>query len=834
LYEEFLDSKHAHDTELLHGLKTVGDILVKIEMLSEAELILHRLLSFYKDSALGSSQAAILIVLSLSKCHYKQHDDTKEEQTLRDIFDVLITQSLIESTTVTICIELASFYNRTSRWSEAVDVTSRLLVRLWDAILLVQRPDPKLPSSTADDAIRLATNLASYYMKMSRAAEAENIYLYIFLSCRKDLTLDDRSLLDAAEHLVEFYEATRVVDKAISVLLRLKEDMRTVLGTSNKVYIEISYRLAHLYESNHRPQAGSAYRDIFKDCGGHKHGHGHDYDGSDHGPAISMEAILALIRLCEKQRQVSELLIWYETLWVSFHDHGEDTGLDMKTDFDIFVRYITTVEQTKGLVEAIALAEELRSIFVVRYGAHHIYTIQAILELAQMLEKDEAHHEHATRLYEEITRLHLEDYGDRAVIDGLIIIARERLAHLFSCHDHTVASAEAIWVDIWEDSKRRYGCTHRKTLDYLSKMMIFFAKRGTVESTELGLRTLRAAIIEILEQERDSRRLFNAAEAVFSMYAALRSKEVASKFLLEIRREFSKGSASRGRQGSSTRLSSLDRRSFIFVLTLEQLLRGNKSVDLFTDVSRDLMTETTLYESWMRALQYGGSLETRLSIGARLFSFLDSEGCIEERDNVEEELWTIFYKDLKAEPARAGILWDLFQICLKEVKKDGPAIPLFDAATDAVLSYYQKGNFRQSCDLATWLVRFVEQQGGWNTKELVQLGLKLALYLAGRHSTLNILDRELETKMRSLSVNILIKVFSFDMLEDMDFGTMELDDINVFMRILPTGSNFQHLEVSNLYNNRRNKYLSNISRASWPNSGLSGHKHGGKGPPSSH
>jgi tetratricopeptide (TPR) repeat protein len=787
VYERSLDAKHAHDTDLLGGLKTVGDILMELDMLSDAERVLNRLWQFYKDNMQGSSQAAILVILALSRCHQKQRDDSKEEQTLRDIFEVLITQSVIDGTTTSVCIELASFYSRMSRWSEAVDITSRLLIRLWDAVLRDTRPPPTLPKQLPEDAIKLATNLASYYMKMSRATDAEGIYQFVFLSCRADLPLSDPHILNAVDQLAKFYETTKVVDKAISVLIQLKNDARTALGLGHKVYIDICYRLARLYEAHHRPEVGKAYGDIFKDCGGH-----HSHGGLDGDRAISIEAILALIRLYEKQRQVSELITWYETLWRLFQEHGKDTGLDMKTYFEIFVRYIATIEQTRGLGEAIRLAEELRSACIYRYGGQHIYTIRAILELAQMLEKDESHHEEATRLYEMIIRLHLEDYADQVEIERLILISRERLASLFSCHNHTMPSAQVIWVEIWEDSKKRYGCSHPKTLDYLSKMIAFFATRKTADSTALALKMLQTAVMEILEQERDDRRLFDVAVAVCEMYVLLQSQDAGFELLQDIRRDFSSTTSGR---------ATLDRRSFIFVLALEELLRGNKSSTLFGDVSRDLMTETTLYESWMRALQYGGSLEARLSIGARLIAFLDSKRRTLERNRVEEELWTIFYKELKAESARTGILWDLFQICLKEVKKDGPAMPLFEAATNAVRTYYLQGNFRQSFDLATWLVGFVEQRGGWNSKDLSRLGLKLAFLLAGRESRasldIKVPDRQLDADMRNLSKRIIVQIFKPDSLpKDKDFGSMDLEDIRLLVQMLSTETRL--LEVSPL------------------------------------
>ena len=91
------------------------------------------------------------------------------------------------------------------------------------------------------------------------------------------------------------------------------------------------------------------------------------------------------------------------------------------------------LRKLKDHLGAIRLARELRAVFLAEFGPQDYFSIQAAMELAQLLEIDTVRHEEAVHIYEDICRLPVE--GARCDSDDLATLirrARERLAELLA------------------------------------------------------------------------------------------------------------------------------------------------------------------------------------------------------------------------------------------------------------------------------------------------------------------------------------------------------------------------------------------------------------------
>lgn len=68
----------------------------------------------YRETSRASHKEAVLLALALSQCYHGLKNNSNEESMLRDLFDTLITGESIESGLITVCTELAAFYERAS------------------------------------------------------------------------------------------------------------------------------------------------------------------------------------------------------------------------------------------------------------------------------------------------------------------------------------------------------------------------------------------------------------------------------------------------------------------------------------------------------------------------------------------------------------------------------------------------------------------------------------------------------------------------------------------------------------------------------------------------
>ena len=780
--------RHSTDDSILAKLRLLGDVLRSLNMLAEAEKIYSRLWQWYRETSRTSHKEAVLLALALSQCYHGLKINSNGEGMLRELFDILIAEESIQSVLITVCTELAALYERASKWSQSLEVYRRLLIRLWPRVLSRGSTFGGLPDVFAYDSITIAFQLAISHLKLGRVGEAESIYLFIFRSCKSSMSLSNEWIMKAAERLANCYQEEEMIDKAISFWKELRVEYLTAFGSRHKFTIRISYYLAQIYQKNGMQDLDDIMNDIIE-CFG---------DESDSQDIASFDTLWFLRSLFEGQGKRTELLRLYRSLWTILYDDRKDASISAECFLEVFMKYIVLLQEERGLSEAIALAREFHAICIRRFGWDSYFSQKAAMELAAVLEKESARNEEAIKIYEEVCGTSLELHADQARVEILVLLARERLAVLYGYHPKTAPKAEIIYIETWEKAKRRYGCAHIKSLSCLEELVTFYMRRNIIDPISSAHKTLQQAIMEILTQEEDNQRLFDSAQAIAGLYIQLESREIAYGLSRAIRASF-EGVNIIPKQIFGldvAQLGLLDKRSLIFVESLEENLKSQPRSGLLIEITRDLMVETCVYEAWLRALHYGGRLENRLAIGARLLSFLKRKSRHAEEQRVFEEMWIIFHRELGIGASRSGTLWTLFETFISELCGGSPSAMLFSSAAAAVQKCFDLAEFQQCFDLATWLFGFIKQRGGFVSKQLTTLGFNLMLCLVSRHSETTVRDTRLREMMYSLSIEILVELLKGGMIIELDFKSTRPDQLNILIRILGERKQWTQLEVN--------------------------------------
>ena len=220
-----------------------------------------------------------------------------------------------------------------------------------------------------------------------------------------------------------------------------------------------------------------------------------------------------------------ELRKWCLTLWSSFLNQRDESGVSGNEGLEIFHKYVAVLVKLKDTFGAIRIARELRAVFLAEFGASDPVAVKAAMELAALLEQDAESQEEAVSIYEEICKFSLGDASTHQDLLILVRSARDRLAHLLATQPDLAHRAELIFIQDWEEARTVFGCSSEETLASLIGLIGFYRKHYGRRYTNMALEKVEMAVHGIITQEQDLRKLFSSAEAVAKIYIDLNAPE---------------------------------------------------------------------------------------------------------------------------------------------------------------------------------------------------------------------------------------------------------------------------------------------------------------------
>ena len=786
---------------LIVWIKQIGEHLHELQILDVAVKVYTVILDYYKKTHREDSHEAVLVAIILAEISIKiRHDETSAEEIsysdetiMTMVYEStikIITTTTVTTSTVKTCETLTAYYVKTERWSEALTICYEVLKRLW---LSVTTGDGELtlPREFTDEWFDIAIRLAHCHRHLHQFEKAEQLLLRVFRATKHSLRIQDEHVTKVVKELVLHYESVKKSQKIIDLYIELLADYSYTLGRRHVLTVKTLYLLAGLCTKHGHKRAEKYYLEICT-----------NFDKNlDICHYQAIEAALALTKIYESEKRWTDAQKIYSFLWRTILKKTEEYHITAERVEEIYRRYFRACEKELHVSYTVLrqITIEFRTICVSVYGSHSAIAVIASLQLAEINERSETHVHEAIQIYEEIFR------ETHTIIETTTIVkAKHRLIHLYVTHcsnsTQYVSKALSLHMERFENVKAQFGCSHDITLSQLEELVIFYKSRKEPKLTATVIRTLQATVIEIITKETDSRRLFDSSIRIARIYTSQGLTEEAKALLVELRRQIISRDFTSWEHFGFKFDQHLDRRSFVFLATFEEILKGLETIS-FSEIMADFLTEIIMIEAYTRALREKTRFETALIYGARLRYFRRSKYHDVNDSKIDDDLFDAFIRHIGSSVTTPkNTTREFFRILLEETGKSQHEIQLIKAGIHsgaaAVRTLLEQSKFQDALDLATCIWQFTKSQEGFNDQEIINHGFKIALYLAGRRAKKCHDNPKLRQSMMDLSGTYVEEILKASRRINVDFTKMPIEELNELVSLLGEQKNFTDLEVT--------------------------------------
>ena len=784
-------------------LKIIAEELKKLTLLTVALAMFNKLWGYFKKSGKKHSVEAISVAIYAAEISQEIQVTFTDEFVLQEVYEQTITTitttttTEIEYSTITTCEMLSAWYLAKERYSDALKLCDAVLKKTWIS-LTSGSGTPTLPKDFVAEAIKLATRQAYCYYQQRHGEKAEQIYVYVYQASRNNLRIGDETVFNAAKELIEYYESVGKLDQALAVGREIQESYSKTLGLSHALTLETLYLLGNLCAKHHikkeRQSAELYYLEIYTDI----------EKDSDTCHKDAIDAAMGLIRLYKTESRWEDCQRVYGCIWRTIIKRGKEYGMEPSFVDNAYHNYLYVLEK-KIKVEYRVLLQvsvEYRDVCIELYGKHAEISLKALVQLAQMYERSEEKKSEAMKIYEVLIQETTTWTSISTTIITVVVTSKSRLAHLYlsstNITTETLTKAIVLLTEEFEHTRSVHGCSHHLTLAQLHRLIELHKRKGSKETIQVAVTTIRTCSVEVITRETDYLRLFDAAVSYAKDYILLGYVKEAQEMLHEMRRQIIFRDFSRSEKYGFKLDHSIDRRSYVFLVAFEETLKGSEVIS-FSSVMADLLTETILFELYSNAVKRNVSFETILVRGARLRAFQKSKRYDDQATKLEDDLFALFMKGSGSSiTSDKTIARRFFIILLEEVGKDKQDVHIshsgWESGCRAVHTQLEHQKWLEAFELATVVWQFGKAHRALHNKENIRIGFKLSLALAGRGQ-----DRKWDAKLRDqtldLSKAILRECFENSRHHKVDFTKMDLKEINELVGVLGQQQNFTDLEV---------------------------------------
>ena len=804
IWTEYEDYEFESEVLFLR-LKAVGELMRTVSLLSVAVAIFKKCVSWFKSRGMHEHKTSCEVLVTetvkeISKITTKKSASTvttTETILLKETFESTLSRTTVTIETLSVCQSLISHYMRLEQWPEAIEATRSSLLLIWKSVIS-GGGTIALPKDFGTGAIDIAISLAVCHHRSGHFHEAEEIYVRIYRACRSSCRIDDERLIKACKALVQFYEEHHHWHQIIELYKELLVEHRSYLGAKSPVTVHTLYTLGSLCADHGRTDAHEYYLEIISVLN-----HGSHLCHPD-----ALEAMMFVCRYHYEAGHWHRLQAVCKVLWETWKGHHsghEKFTTDIVETLYFRYRYVLEHQSHTELSVLRHLAIEYRNTCIKVFGATAAITIKASLELAQISLQSEKHLHEAISIYDEILA-QTRTTKTTSLSSTTVTIIRQRLteAYIRVCsHDSvsttTIGSAIRVVTERYEYLRLTYGWAHAETLVSLHEVLRLHLRSKKQESSSLVIRMLLEATVQIIITEKDSQALHDAGRTIGQIYVGCGMSSVALETIQELRLHIITGRASEHNKHGLKVDKSVGTTSFIFLIALEQVVRGVLSVS-YAQAMADYLTESVLYESYNRSL--GGSAITIISHTARLRAFLLCHERHSQRQMLEKQSYDIFVKKW-AINARSQEIGHLFYTSLlvqigdtiREVQIDHIACL---ASFTEVRGLLESGQAQKAYEVAECAFDFIERQRSYHDLHNIPTGLKLATLLACRDledSIVAQIDHKLRENMLELSRKVIRGVLRACTDSNIDFVRLKLHELSELVGLLGEQRNHADLDV---------------------------------------
>ena len=802
-------------------LKTVGELMRAVGLLSIAVSVFKKCMSWFKFRGKGEHTASCEILIaetvqeiftttsttSVSTSTTTSTTTTSTTETVvKEAFESTLTRKEVTSETIAICKSLISYHMKLEQWSEAIEVTKKSLLVIWKFVV-AGTGTMALPHHFGAGAIHIAIQLALCFHRSHQYHEAEEVYVRIYRACKNSCKIEDENFVNSYEMLIKFYEEHHHWHKMIEIYQELLVYYRKTLGTSHKLTIRTLYLLGSL-------------------CADHGHGYAHEYyeeiitvlnKGSSVCHVDALDAMFVMCRIYYEEGHWHKLKVVCKILWETWRDqhpgHKKFTAEFIEL---LYLRYRYVLEHHETCEYSILrqLTIEYRNICIKVFGAAVAISIKAQIELASISIKSETHIHEAISIYEEVlktikttTTTTTNTTTTSVTSTTMTTKIRESLTKAYisvcsygSVSTSTMERAIVMIRERFESLKITFGWSHTETLTCLRELVLLQIRLKKQESHAMVLSMLVETCIEIMKKEKHSKTLHEAAKFLGSIYTTCELSEQGHNMIEDLRFQIITGTS---KDKSSYRIDrSVGKISYVFLVTFEQVIRGELLT--YSEIMADLLTEDILYESYRRCLKSEKDVTIILVHAARLRAFLAIHHRKVQRELLEKEAFEIFIKKWESTiKRRDDVSFAFYLELLHELAKEERDVKIGNAACAASVSIVKKlldeSNVQKAYEVAKCALDFINHQRAFHLLQNVPYGFKLSALMVGRGLATPFradINSKLRENMLELSRKIIREVLQACKDSNINFIRLKLRDLNELVGLLGEQQNFADLEVS--------------------------------------
>ncbi|XMA10439.1 hypothetical protein WAI453_003230 [Rhynchosporium graminicola] len=802
-----LEHTDCYEEEILKRRKFIGNELAALGSVATARAVFANLWEYYVEAGkMECSEAkAISIHLeettsrSLTEC--LKDTDTESQRQVFDSFMTQKTTTRVDTLMVQRSTRLVETYYHEHRWDQVISVSNITITRLWTGWTSSEIRTP-IPASYLEETVTVIRYLYASYLKTNQILKAEETVRKLFYGVLSTQETSDDLLISTSKELVGFYESRGMWETTIVVYKDLYAEVEKRKGKVDALTIKTLYSIGDSgMRINDTKSAEFAYSTIYTNL------------GSDVCHRDAARAAHAVIVIYEQQHRHTEARKVYSSIWQMFLRYGKDYDLQPDWAADLYEKYVRNLKRDPKVEYEIVrkLAIESREALVGFYGVKHESTVKATIELAQISEERVEHRLEAILMYEEADKQSREipkGQLSRSTLDS-VNYSRKRLPYLYSTSDLATSSkAIPLYEAQWQTYAEK-GHSHGDALKWLSLLVVAHAKQDSPDAKGKAICTLRASVLNILKNERDSQKLWDSGVRLAGIYIEAGLKIEGNRLLQQLRGQIIFGNSPESKDLDFTAGKIPEPRTWVFVVTFQCTLRDKKH--MYTATMADLINEMFLYESYRRLVSQKAAFLETLGYGARLLQFMRDIYDETSHARFEEDFLDYFRTNLSATKfVNVSVLREFFEIVLLDLHRQDMDVKILNAGIKATAIHSEKGKHIEAHDMAFLADRFQQFVGGYDSMEKFTVGLKLAL-LVGRYNKTKVVDGKVRSAMTELSGSITKQLVKESRAERIVLIEIPLKDLGALTGLLGELGNLDDLEyMLNLL------WESRTTRTSWP------------------
>ena len=720
---------------------------------------------------------------------------SSHESVLREVFDLRLqtaSNSQIDEATVQLCDSISAHHVHQSQLAEAINIIRRALRLVWPSLASSEK-ECTLPKRFQHEAWKLAERLAYCLAHEDRLEEALQFHLSMYEASKA--SENSELMARASQSLIQFYNDTKQIDRAIKIHDELLQHNRNMLGAKHPVTVESLHTLASLCDSANHKMAGNYYQEIVSLL-------------NTKSSTIQPNEFKAAMRLSEMYTQEER---WPEVIKICETLLGAVDG-DVMQDM-MTAQKLRSIQDryTNALFQGNEANAEILQQAAYRYyetcnrlfPLQSAMLVQAAFELGEAKERSEVHRFEAIPIYEKAVQIATQDPApNNPDMAEAAAKAKSRLATLYRAAALNpsespvpiVQSAITMYVEKYKDAESQHGCSDKTTLATLAELVALYHRTGTEQYQLSALHTLQETAIHIISSETSPLRLWESATKLAAIYTNHGYDEQGRRVVETLRRQLIFKYTMKGDVFSLDLSLPHDRRCYVFIATLEEGLLRSESAT-FSDLMSNLLTETILLEHFTQAEAF----DQKLTHAARLRRFLVSNKRYDQVHVLESRVFETFMATLNAPttPSEQNMREFLIRTIEELEKDDQNSMGSSACVAGDILTkgHIQQEEYVDSYEVAFCAFNFTKSLGAYQNTDNIAYGFRLSLYMAGRGAGGTPTNEVLRDQMRGLSKLILQEMLSTCKQLEIDITQMRLSELKDLAELLNEHESYVELEV---------------------------------------